>query len=240
MLYQTQGKAEISGSNKLINIRPVSKSWLYIAHIVGYTVILLTFLIPLALTPSITERISEHLITDSGSPYYFKDTLTAGIFCFIPLLAIGTTKLCKKGITFFLMLFNFLSILAFILTALILGQKFQLHLLVSSALIIAIILTLFVLATSVTIIFKNKLVHLSIPIIFILGFFFYPLLSKSSIFRMAIPPYGQALNIAITSPTWNQVLPYIIYSLAYSIGIITLSLIIVTTPLRKNNSPSRR
>jgi len=226
MLYQTYGKTKKSGSSKLIEIRPVSRQWLYIAHLTGYTFILLLFLLPLALTPTLAERISEHLITDQGAPYYFKDLPTALIFCCIPLLTFGITMLFKKGIIFFVVSFNFISIIAFAITALILGSNFKLHLLTSSVLITLIIFTLFVLSASVTLICKNKSFQLIPIIMLMLGFFFYPLLSQFTFFRILIPPYGHALNLAITSPGINEVLPYILYSIAYSMAVIVMSLLV--------------
>jgi len=234
MLYQTSGKTKKSGSSKLIEIRPVSKQWLYIAHLTCYTFILGLFLIPLALTPTLVERISEHLITDQGSPYYFKDLPTALIFCCIPLLALGITMLLKKGINFFVISFNFLSIIAFVIIALILGSNFKLHLLTSSALITFIIFSLFVLSTSVSLICKNKSFQLIPIIILLLGFFFYPLLSQFAIFRILVPPYGHALNLAITSPGIKEVMPYILYSLAYSMAVIAISLLVTAMPHRRN------
>jgi hypothetical protein len=210
MLYQTYGKTRRSGSSKLIEIRPVSKQWLYIAHLTGYTFILGAFLFPLALTPTLVERISEHLITDQGAPYYFKDLPTAFIFSLIPLLTFGITMLFKKGIIFFVISFNFISTIAFVITAVILGSNFKLHLLTSSVLITFIILSLFVLSASVALICKNKSLQLIPIIILMLGFFFYPLLSQFAIFRILVPPYGHALNLAITSPGIKEVMPYLV------------------------------
>jgi hypothetical protein len=232
MLYHTYGKTKRSGSSKLIEIRPVSKQWLYIAHLTGYTFILGLFLLPLALTPTLAERISEHLITDQGAPYYFKDLPTALIFSLIPLLTFGITMLFRKGIIFFVISFNFISIIAFVIAAIILKDSFKLNLLVSSALIALLIFTLLVLSASVKLIYKHKSFQLIPIIILLLGFFFYPLLSQFAIFRILVPPYGHALNLAITSPGINEAMPYILYSLAYSLGVIAICLLVTAMPHR--------
>jgi hypothetical protein len=225
MLYQTQSKAKTTGANKLIIIRPISREWLFLSHAISYTVILAIFLLPLSLTPVIAERVSEHLITNQGAPYYFKDILTASIFCSLPIISFIATLLLKRGISFFTFLFNTLAVVAFIIAAIILKDSFKLNLLVSSALIASISLTFLVLSEATTILSDNKLIKLIIPATFIVGFFFYPICSKFLFCRIVIPPYGQALNFAITSPTLSDITPYIFYSLAYIVGITAIRLI---------------
>lgn len=235
MLYQTFGKAKRTGSFKLIEIRPISRQWLYVSHLTGYTFILFLFLFPLMLTPTLAERISEHLITDHGSPYYFKDIPTALIFSLIPFLTFVITLIFKKGTIFFVILFNFISAISFVIAALILGANFKLHLLISSALIALIIFTFFILSASSTLICKNKSFHLISIVILLLGFFFYPLLSQFSIFRILIPPYGHALNLAITSTGVKEAMPYILYSFAYSLGVILISLLVTACKHRRES-----
>lgn len=227
MLYETIYKEKNNGNNKLLRIRPISKTALYIQHLAGYSFIFILFSFPLFITPVLAEKISEHLIIDDGAPYYFRDALSAIIYSALPLTALIITSLFKKSRIFFIYSFNIIAAITFCVQTILQYKELQLNLLIPSTLICIITFTFCIFASSVAFATDKQFVQLIIPGIFFSGFFLYPICAKHTILRIIIPPYGIALNEAVSSTYLQNIIPYAMYMTVYTTACIIVTSIIL-------------